>query len=67
MQDVKKPEQDEVVTADSLDADLGPDGTLAAGTMPILGLSPLESKAQTSAEAEMDRVTTLQLALISLN
>ena len=34
---------------------------MVASGVPVLGLSPLESKAQCSAESEMDHVTTLDL------
>jgi hypothetical protein len=53
-----KPEP--VVTMDNLEEADQNDGMVASG-VPVLGLSPLESKAQCSAESEMDHVTTLDL------
>ena len=63
-QEEKPKEQQQDITADTLDTE-GPDGTLTAGTLPVLGLSPLETKAQTGAEAEMDKITKLGLSISS--
>ena len=59
LQEKPKVEQPE----DADDLDVGGGGLVAGegAPVPLLGMTPTETKAQTAAEAEMDRVTFLGL------